>query len=168
MKLAVNLSVIWLCVLASAATAATSTLSVGQRVTLQAWLAKNPNYQLATAKDCNCDDDIRQMRKEGPWGQPIPDFEPFLRVGDFRQNGQSDVAAVVIDRAKNATDRLLVVFDGPNWSAQSRPAYVGKISASPGIAIFQTHDNGRLIVGRFESEGCVYQPRQRSYVSDCR
>lgn len=164
MRLPIYPSGIWLCLLASAAT---STLSGGQRDAIQAWLAKNPTYQLATARDCNCDDDIRQMRKEGPWGQPIPDYEPFLRVGDFRQNGQSDVAAVVIDRASKSSDRLLVIFDGPNWSAQSRPAYVGKIRALPGVAIFQTRDNGRLIVGRFESEGCVYQPRQRSYVPDC-
>jgi len=42
---------------------------------------------LAREMDCDCDADIKQTREIGPWGQPIPDFEPYTLAGDFRGNG---------------------------------------------------------------------------------
>jgi hypothetical protein len=63
--------------------------------------------------DCNCNEGIKQTRESGPWGVPIPDFEPYLLVGDFRGNGQSDFALVVKGNDMNLAGGTLVIFDGP-------------------------------------------------------
>lgn len=152
---------------ASAASATTSSLSAPQLATLQGWLTRNPTFRRATAKDCHCDDDIRQMRTVGTYDGPTPDYDPYTRVGDFRHNGQLDFAVVVID-GKQQTEGTLLIFDGPFQGEAKRPAFVGGIGHVPRVAIFKSPKGPWPVVGEFESEGCVYLPRKATYIMDCR
>ena len=156
------------CLLASEGNAASS-LSTAQAATLTDWLNRNPQFQSGTEADCECNEDIKQMREVGPWGKPIPDFEPYMLAGDFRGNGQSDFAVIV---RKNSTDDgtgTIVIFDGPfDRTAVKRPAYIGRLNAIKHMALFQSQEKGWPIFGLFESEGCLVRPRGRTYVMDCR
>jgi hypothetical protein len=152
-----------LCLLTSMANA--SSLNDVQKKMLAYWLDKNLQFRLATETECNCGDDIRQMREVGPWGKPVPDFTPYVLTGDFRRNGQSDFAVVVTTQEGRGA---LVIFDGPfRGTATKKPAYVGALSAIKNMALFRSQQNGWPIFGRFESEGCLYRPRGRTYIREC-
>lgn len=155
------------CLLISSTDAATSVLNGGQRAALSAWLNRNPQFRLATEKDCNCDDDIRQVRKSGPWGEPVPDFEPYTLVGDFRKNGHLDLAVVVTKIEPYDAEGVLVIFDGPFRGVGKQPAFIGSVGYLEHAALFLTQEDKLLIFGAFESEGCVFQPKHRTYAKDC-
>jgi hypothetical protein len=154
------------CLFASEASAASS-LDATQQSVLAAWLKRSPEFHLVSKEDCDCDADIKQMREVGPWGVRIPDFEPYILVGDFRGNGQSDFAVVVM--GNDVSDQWVVIFDGPFERGTSfEPAYFGR-HAGPikHLALFQTKQYGWPILGPFDSEGCLYKPHGRTYTKDC-
>ena len=167
MKAIVPILVGSFCLSASAASGGSSNLSSPQLATLQEWLIRHPTFRRATAKDCDCDDDIRQMRTVGSFEGPIPDYDPYTRVGDFRHNGQSDFAVVVIDGGKQ-TQGTLLIFDGPFQGEGKRPAFVGRIGQVSRTAIFKSPKGPWPVVGEFESEGCAYLPRKGTYITDCK
>jgi hypothetical protein len=149
------------------AEAATSVPNSGQRAVLTAWLNRNPQFRLATEKDCDCGDDIKQVRTNGPWGESVPDYEPYMLVGDFRKNGQSDLAVVVTKIEASNAEGMLVIFDGPFRRANKQPAFIGSVGALAHEALFLTQQDKIPIFGAFGSEGCVFRPDRRVYTKDC-
>ena len=74
---------------------------------------------LASDDDCDCADDIRDM-KTGYRGTVdlVPDYHPYQASGDFNSDGIVDFAVVVIDRSKAAKHFALVVFNGSRSTAR--------------------------------------------------
>lgn len=102
---------------------ATHTLNTEQQKTLNAWLKKHPNLQMKPIEECGCDNEIEALRKgSAGFGTPEPDYNPYLVVGDFRGNGQSDFAIVLQDLSNN--NDVLVVFDGPFGGKYNSPAFI--------------------------------------------
>ena len=168
MKTAVIVILAWICLTAPAAKAASSTPSGAQAATLAHWLARNPNYRVATEADCACSDDIHDMRTSGPWGDPIRDYEPYVLVGDFRKNGQLDLAVVVtLVRLREPGNGVLLIFDGPFRASAKQPAFVGRVGSLAHTGLFLAKESGYPIFGAFFSEGCLFRPRHQTYVKDC-
>ena len=140
-------------------------LDAKQETALTRWLGLHANFHLATTEDCDCDEDIKRARRMGPWGKPVPHYEPYVMVGDFNRDGQQDFAAVLIDRT-NRSASALVIFNGP-ISESSLPVFVGKAGAISHRALFQTQHENYLLIGPFESEGCIFEPTSFGYIEDC-
>jgi hypothetical protein len=142
-------------------------LDAAQRAALLNWMLPR-DVRLATAEDCECGDDISHFRITGPWGKPIPDYEPYVEVGDFNNDGQPDFAVVVVSsNLSKPAGGTLLIFNGP-VSLTSRPAYVGKAELFPRQALFISPvKEGYLLAGPFESEGCIFRPKGSSYSEDC-
>jgi hypothetical protein len=134
---------------------------------LQAWLAKHPTYRLATDEDCDCADDIKQMKAGfgGNW-KPVADYHPYVATGDFNSDGVQDFAVVVIDQSKPKDNFVLVVFNGPFPSRTVSPAFMKSGLDLAGQGLFYGPPRPkpyRLVQGRFESEAWVLMPRGRTY-----
>jgi len=104
------------------------------------------------------------MRQQGAWGHPVPGFQPYLKVGDFNHDGASDFAIIAIQKSDPSKRRFLV-FNGP-FSGRTEPPALNQ-DVSPRTAIFYDPPEHPLVIGAFESEGCVIQPRSLRYVLDC-
>ena len=102
------------------------TLTSQEQKVLGVWLARHPDFSIATDTDCDCAEDIQQMRTGygGNW-PPVPDYHPYVATGDFNSDGVRDFAVVVIDRSKSAQNFVLLVFNGPFGSKSATPAFVG-------------------------------------------
>jgi hypothetical protein len=90
------------------------TLTSQEQKFLGVWLARHPDFRVATDSDCDCAEDIQQMKKgyEGGW-PPVPDYHPYVATGDFNTDGVRDFAVVVVDRSKSTQNFVLLVFNGP-------------------------------------------------------
>ena len=148
--------------------AAATTVDHDQRATLETWLKRNPQYRPATESDCDCDEDIATMRKSGPFGTPIPDYVPYFMAGDFRKNGASAFAVLVVRTGgrESGGDRLLIL-DGPFSAAGKQPALSKDIGSIKHVGLFKTHGENYPLLGQFFSEGCSYAPKGQTYVEDC-
>lgn len=166
MKLTIVLVIGLMCLSVPDALAVTSSLGPREKATLYAWLIQHPAFRLATPRDCNCDEDIRHMRTVGSYDGPVPDYEPYMLVGDFRSNGQLDFAAVVT-RGGKQPEGILLIFDGPFPETGKRSAFRGKIGKLEFLAVVKSPKGPWPVVGRLESEGCVYRPRRNIYAMDC-
>ena len=60
------------------------TLTAQEQKVLESWLARHPEYRAARDEDCDCTDDIKQMKagSGGVW-KPVPDYHPYPATGDF-------------------------------------------------------------------------------------
>lgn len=142
-------------------------LDANQWAVLSEWMRERANLRLASRADCSCNDDIDFYRRVGPWGQPIPDYDPYTIVGDFNGDAHVDTAAVLVGRYEtNPPDGLLVIFNGP-VSSSPQPAFVGEVTPFPRQALHMSRSNEYLLIGPFESEACVIRPAGGSYVIDC-
>jgi hypothetical protein len=136
---------------------------------VRAWLTQHPDYRVATDADCNCAEDIRQMR-EGSGGQwkPVPDYHPYVATGDFNGDGVADFAIEVIDPSKSPLNFVLLVFNGPFRSESASPAFVK--SDVGGQALFFGPPRPkpyRLVIGPFESDNsAILLPRGGTYRLD--
>ena len=143
-------------------------LSSKQKEVLSGWLAKHPDLRPARNDECDCDDDIRNMRQEGSFGRPIPNYEPYVLVGDFNGKGRQDFAVILVSSTgKNSPSGVLAIFNGPFLSADQSPDFVENEGAITHRALFQTQQERYLLIGPFESEGCVYLPAGKGYKEDC-
>ena len=146
---------------------ASDTLSSKQRVIIEKWLAHNPEYRLAADTDCDCDDDIKQMRTSnvGAW-KAIPDYHPYIATGDFNSDGSMDFAIVVINKHKLNHNYALVIFNGPFMNDSISPAYFksGLDLKGQGLSYGPPRPKPyRLIIGPFESEGAILVPHGHTY-----
>ena len=132
------------------------------RSALTSWLSAHPKYRVLTDRDCECDDDLRQIRTHttGVW-KADPDYHPFYVIGDFRHDKHRDVA-VFVEEIPSHTRRVLVIDDIARPGA-GRGAFV-----SSDIGRYETLFYGPprpkpydLVVGRYESEGRLLKPRGR-------
>ncbi|MBS0471542.1 MAG: hypothetical protein JSR60_10755 [Proteobacteria bacterium] len=136
-------------------------LSADQNRQLVRFLEKHPDLRLATPAQCQCDDDIRTMRTQGSFGTPLPDYDPHLAVGDFNGDGRSDFAILLDDRSRGLT---FVIFNG----GRDGPAYVSHDDFDmANIGVFPPGRDTGLLVGPFESEGCLYELKDDGYREDC-
>jgi len=149
------------------ANATTSVPNGAQRAALARWLDRNPQFRLATEEDCDCGDDIQLMRRSGPWGEPVPGYVPYALVGDFRRNGQSDLAVVVTKVDRPDGEAMLVIFDGPFGGAGKQPSFIGQAGLLAHEGLSLTQQEKLPIYGAFYSEGCVFRPKGSGYVKDC-
>src|SRR5689334_19972505 len=93
-----TLLILWLLFLAAPAWCG-HTLTAAQEKVLAAWLSQHSEYRAATDADCECDNDIREMRTRSY--ETVPDYHPYRATGDFNGDGVEDFAVIVIDNRLN-------------------------------------------------------------------
>jgi hypothetical protein len=132
------------------------TLAPQEQKALTNWLAKHPQFRAATDQDCDCAEDIQQMKAgDGGIWRPVSDYHPYLATGDFNRDGIRDFAAVVIDKTKSTHRFTLLVFNGPFSSDAVEPTFVAPALDLKYMGLFFGPPRPkpyRLIVGRFESD----------------
>lgn len=139
-----------------------------QKTTFAAWLHMNGRQRPATAQDCDCDEDIVNMKAHGSWGIPVPNYEPYLVASDLNHDGQQDFAAVVTSDDKDKdSGATLLIFNGPFSNQPRSPAYVAQIGSLSHRALFLSMEKHELLIGPFESEGCAFEPSGKTYREDC-
>ncbi|HWK31361.1 MAG TPA: hypothetical protein VNR20_04665 [Terriglobales bacterium] len=145
------------------------TLTQREQSALSAWVSANPTFRAAIAEDCDCKEDIAQLRREsdGKW-KAIPDYQPYVATGDFNGDSHRDFAVVVIHTSEHAERRFsLLVFNGPFGRSEPTPAFKrsGLDLRHQGLFFGAPRPRPyRLVVGPFESEGALLIPRGKSYV----
>jgi hypothetical protein len=144
------------------------TLIAQEQKVLQSWLARHPEYHVATDEDCECAEDIKQIKAGwgGAW-KPMPDYHPYIATGDFNGDSVEDFAVVLIGRSKQENNFVLVVFNGPFKSESASPAFIksGLNLKYQGLAYGPPRPKPyRLLVGRFESDsGVLLIPHGHGY-----
>jgi hypothetical protein len=146
------------------------TLGPAHQRVLSAWLASHPNYRLAKDGDCDCKEQIDQMRAGWPdsgW-KPVPNYHPYQVVGDFNGDGVLDFAVVLIETNRIDDQRwALAVFNGPFEGGASSPAFFEKGLKLKYEGVFFGPPRPlpyRLVVGPFESDaGGLLVPDGRGY-----
>lgn len=147
------------------------TLSSREHQVLRNWLAQHSEYRQGTDEDCDCADDIKQMKAGyGRLQKPVQDYRPYTATGDFNGDGVEDFAVVLIDRSKQEKNFALIVFNGPFKSETQPPAffqsgmdlkYYGLVYGPPRPKPY------RLLLSRFESDsGALLIPHGRGYKWD--
>jgi len=145
-------------------------LNTNPRASLQTWLNIHPGYRQATDDDCDCTEDIQEIRtKSEPAWPARPGFHPYLLIGDFRHNGEMDFAVVVVKRTEaKPKNGVLLIFDGPFLNKGKPPVYSTNVNHLQGAGLGPSPKGGSPVYGTFFSEGCVYWPWKRTYREDCR
>jgi hypothetical protein len=144
------------------------TLTPQELKTEAAWLSGHPHFRAAVDGDCDCSEDIQQMKvgDGGVW-RPVLDYHPYIATGDFNGDGIRDLAVVVIDRTKTIHQFSLLVFNGPFSLESVEPTFVAS-----GLDLrYMGLDFGpprprpyRLIVGRFGTDNTsVLVPHGQTY-----
>ena len=135
---------------------------------LEAWLGQHPEFRAAKDTDCDCAEDIQQMKTGygGAW-TPVPDYRPYAATGDFNGDGVIDFAIVVIDSSKSTKNFALLVFNGPFGSKPATPVFIEPGLDLRGQGLFYGPPRPkpyRLVVGHFESDNtAILVPRGRIY-----
>jgi hypothetical protein len=144
------------------------TLTKQQQRIVDSWLAQHATYRAARDADCNCPDDIRQMKSGyGPDWPGVPDYHPFVATGDFNGDGVADFAIAVVDNSKSEKNFTLLVFNAPFGSNQASPAYTESDLdlRYQGLSFGPPRPKPyRLVIGPFESDNTwILVPRGRTY-----
>ena len=143
------------------------TLTIQEKKVLESWIGRHPEYRIATDDDCDCANDIKQMKagSGGLW-KPVPDYHPYVVTGDFNGDGIEDFAVVVIERSKQKNSFELLIFNGPLKSG-ALPAFTesGLDLKHQGLFYGPPRPKPyRLLLGRFESDsGSLLLPSGHSY-----
>src|SRR5258706_8909400 len=146
---------------------ASHVLEPDHRRVLDAWLKQHPTMRLATDKDCGCEEDIQRLRTQsgGVW-KPVPDYHPYVAVGDFNGDRTTDFAVVLVDTAKTTKVFTLVIFNGPFGAEAKSPAFLKANLDLTEHGLFFGPPRPkpyRLVLGPFESEGSVFEPQNATY-----
>jgi hypothetical protein len=144
------------------------TLTPQEQKIVASWLLGHPHFRVATDGDCDCSDDIQQMKAgDGGIWRPVPDYHPYAATGDFSNDGIRDFAVVVIDRTKLTHQFTLLVFNGPFGSNAVAPAFIESGLDMKYMGLFFGPPRPkpyRLIVGRFESDNTsMLVPHDKTY-----
>ncbi|HXU94453.1 MAG TPA: hypothetical protein VFP33_12430 [Gallionella sp.] len=111
-----------------------------QQAVLKAWLSEHPEFRVANDKDCECSDDIEEMRKgDGGVWKPNPNFHPYYVSGDFNRDKQLDFAVILIKQSEKGK-HFLAFFNGP-FVKHSKPAFFQQRTA----LCFMVHPDPNLI-----------------------
>jgi hypothetical protein len=93
---------------------------------------------------------------------PVRDYHPYQVSAVFNGDGRDDFAVVVVEDGK-ADSFMLLVFNGPLPSTATA-SFIKPLSGMAGEGLFfHPRRKARLVVGRFESEGVLLEPRGKSY-----
>jgi hypothetical protein len=123
---------------------------------------------VASDSDCDCADDIQQMKTGygGNW-TPYPDYHPYVVTGDFNSDGVRDFAAIVIDRSKSAKNFRLLVFNGPFGAKPIAPDYSESNLdlRGQGMSFGPPRPKPyRIVIGPFESDNTwILVPKGHTY-----
>lgn len=166
-RIAAFIAVVWFGALPDAARAG-HTLTEGQKRTVSRWLSSQQGSRLADVSDCQCDDDIRQVRVGyGAPFEPVPDYHPYVATGDFNGDGLPDFAVVVISEGVAGVAYRLVVFNGSSRGWSSRPVFEASLRDMIRKGLFFGPPRPRpfrLTVGPFESDNTeILVPRGKTY-----
>ena len=148
--------------------AALPLLNDAEKQRLSNWLDDHPELRVPSETECACDDHIRRLRQSGVWSKGNPDYHPYVTVADLNGDGVQDFAVMLADRGASTEPGVLVIFNGPFGKREGEPALVHRRLPLIRYALFLTTENHRLLVGPFESEGCILQPKGATYAEDCR
>ena len=143
------------------------TLNLKQQKAAASWLRRHPNQRLAEVADCDCADEISDLKSGygGVWPK-VPDYHPYRAVGDFNGDGVTDFAIVVIDKSKTLRRFTLLVFNGPLIKGIPNPSFEwsGLDLRWHGLSYGPPRPKPyRLVVGRFEAEGTILVPDGKTY-----
>jgi hypothetical protein len=144
------------------------TLTAQEQKVLKSWLAQHSEYRLATDEDCDCAEEIKQIKAGtgGAW-KPVPDYHPYAATGDFNGDGVGDFAVVVVDPSKKKKNFALVLFNGPFETGIASPAFVESGLNLKYMGLFYGPPRPRpyrLLLGGFESDsGSLLIPSGRGY-----
>ena len=144
------------------------TLTPTEQKVLASWLAAHPQFRAATDLDCDCSEDIKQMRtvSDGVW-KAVPDYHPYSVSGDLNGDGALDFAVVVVERSSSVKKATLLVFNGPLRTSDARPSFSASDLDLLGKGIFFGPPRPkpyRLVVGGFETDNTnLLIPKGRSY-----
>jgi hypothetical protein len=159
-------------VLAASSSGGFHTLSAPQQSLLAKWLSEHPSCRQATDLDCDCADEIQQMRRgwDGTDWPAVPDYHPYQVVGDFNGDGFLDFAVVLVDTTRTADQFILAVFNGPFRDRDITPAFLEKQLDLKYRGLFFGPPRPRpyrLLVGPFESDnGILLLPAGKTYTWD--
>jgi hypothetical protein len=137
-----------------------------QKEVVNSWLTKHSGYRLAADSDCDCKEDLQTIRTKGDVGKwkPIPDYHPYVAVGDINGGGEVDFAVAVIRNSSPGSFAILVF--GLIKSNDQDPAYFDCNLKMQGIGFFFGPPRPkpyRQVIGPFESEGYLLTPKGQSY-----
>ena len=144
------------------------TLRPQQQRVLQSWLIHHKEYRIATDEDCDCPEEIEQMRTQsvGVW-KPVPDYHPYVATGDFNGDGAEEFAVVVVDNSCKEDSFTLLVFNGPFNSDVVSPVLIQPHLRLKDQGLFYGPPRPkpyRLVIGRFESDsGAILVRDGKSY-----
>lgn len=92
-----------------------------------------------------------------------------IATGDFNSDGVEDFAVALVDKSQLENVFALVVFNGPLKPGAQQPAFMeaGRAFTGQGLSFGPPRPKPyRLIMGAFESEGGVLQPKGKTYTWD--
>lgn len=144
-------------------------LDAGQNASLQSWLNAHREYRTALDADCDCAEDLGEIRttSEGVW-KANPGYRPYFVKGDFRKNGKTDFAVIVVKRDRSKPlEGMLLIFDGPFATVAKTPAYVKKVTPIKGMGLVVPPGSSWPVYGPYASEGCYYKPESHTYREVC-
>lgn len=127
---------------------------------LKRWLSSKSSFRLATEKDWK----DSGLGLEGQleyakdvWGK---DWHPYYAVGDFNRDGKEDFAVALISLRRSKPQLAVAVFNAP-LDINNEPVFFDESFLITDWLYFRTGDD--LLVGPFESEGGMLQPRGKGY-----
>jgi hypothetical protein len=143
-------------------------LPTQQQKVLDRWLADHPRFKAATDADCDCAEDIEQMRtvSDGVW-KAIPDYHPYSVSGDLNSDGLLDCAIIVVEKSGSMQHATLLVFNGPFSTGPKKPAFVREDLDMRGRGMFFGPPRPRpyrLLLGGFFSDNAdLLVPKGKTY-----
>jgi hypothetical protein len=120
------------------------------REVVQAWLTGHPAYRLATIDDCQCDEDVDDLRVGGGAWKPEPNYQPYYASGDFNRDRLPDVAFVALPSHADKK-ALIVVVLGAKVASEVEVLEIPQPTASMMYRGLFVRPAG-LLVGAFGSE----------------
>jgi hypothetical protein len=135
-----------------------SYVAARHRAVIETWLGRHPAYRLAIDVDCSCADDLAQVRAAAP------DYHPYYVVGDFRGNGDEDLALGVIARRRPQGFRVLIIHSTPDNTRAPIAFLSEELKFRQGLSYGPPRTTpARLAVGPFDSEGVAIVPIPNGY-----
>ncbi len=136
-------------------------IDLAARHAIAGWLTLHPGYRVLDDGDCNCDDDLRDMRtqSDGVW-KPIPAYHPYYLVGDLRGDGRGAVAVGLIRQGTEKQFQVLIIDRYRATGSARRHAFLSRqFDLGEGLFFGPPRPKPyRLVVGAFASEGWVFVP----------
>lgn len=124
---------------------------------LNGWLEQHHDQRLASAADCDCQNEISELRRGLGTAWPAQsNYQPYYARGDFDGNGLRDFAVIIQSKDQPGHAQVLIFL-------RENASHASKILSRPvdradlkGFGLFVGKRDGkrtRLLAGTFGSEG---------------